>query len=146
MADPSLAAGRAADPDAVVRLAERDPATAARLLLDRLQPAVAAPADWPDRLAADLRALAPFEMGGWAASHGLRAETVSRGFRQAYGVSPKAYRAAVRARAAHAALRDRSRSLPAVAADLGFADQAHMTRAVRDLTGAPPRVWRALAA
>lgn len=145
-ADRALAAGRIADPDVVARLAERDPAAAARRLLADLVPVAAPVQDWPDRLAADLRALAPLEMGRWASAHGLRPETVSRGFRQAYGVSPKAYRATVRARAAHAALRDRGRGLPAVAADLGFADQAHMTRAVSALTGAPPTAWRAPAA
>ena len=33
-------------------------------------------------------------------------------------------------------------SLAFIASELGYADQAHMTRAVRMLTGAPPDAWR----
>ena len=32
--------------------------------------------------------------------------------------------------------------LAAIAADTGFADQAHMTRSVKDVTGASPGAWR----
>jgi AraC-like DNA-binding protein len=34
-------------------------------------------------------------------------------------------------------------ALTDLAYELGFADQAHMTRTVRAITGQPPRAWRA---
>src|ERR1700744_1488437 len=43
--------GRISDPDAVVRLAERDRGEAARRMLAELRPKAAAPVDWPDLLA-----------------------------------------------------------------------------------------------
>jgi AraC-like DNA-binding protein len=33
--------------------------------------------------------------------------------------------------------------LSAIAAEAGFSDQAHMTRAIAELTGKPPSHWRA---
>lgn len=134
-------AGRCMDPDAIVRLAERDAALSARRLMKTLQPIDRHEDDWPDRLAAKLRSLETFLLGDWADAMGLRLETVSRGFRQAYGTTPKAFRATARARAAHAAVRRGQAPLADIAAELGFADQAHMTRAVTALTGAPPSTW-----
>lgn len=136
-------AARVADADAIVRAAEVDMVAATALLLGTITKSPAAQGDWPDRLAGDLRGLAPFALAGWADAHGLRPETVSRGFRQAYGCSPKAYRAQARARAALIAIRRRRAPLAAIAGELGFADQAHMTRAVTGLTGNSPGAWSA---
>lgn len=91
--------------------------------------------DWPDALAAALRSNPSIRLEEWARAAGLRPETVSRGFASVYGVSPKRYRAEARAHAAVAALRRDRRPMSTIAADLGFADQAHMSRAVRALTG-----------
>ncbi|MEO7688306.1 MAG: AraC family transcriptional regulator [Sphingomonas sp.] len=142
LANVAPLAGTIADPDFIVRLAEKQPASAARRLLDVIQPRAAIFDDWPDRLATDLGRLAPFSLGDWADQAGLRAETVSRGFRRAYGTSPKAFRATARARAAFAAIGSPGCNLSFVAADLGFADQAHMTHAVTSLTGSAPASWR----
>ncbi|QUM71053.1 helix-turn-helix domain-containing protein [Sphingopyxis granuli] len=73
----------------------------------------------------------------------MRAETLSRGFRAAYGCTPKAYRADVRARAALAAARASGESFAAIAHRLHFTDQAHMTRAVARISGVTPGRWRA---
>lgn len=136
--EPPAAFMRLADPDALVRLAERDKAAAARLLIDSLIPCPAEPGDWPDRLAG----LPEGRLGEWARAEGLAAATVSRGFRQVFGVSPSRYRAEARARAAWRGALSTRRPLADLALDLGFADQAHMTRAVVALTGAPPGWWR----
>jgi AraC-like DNA-binding protein len=72
---------------------------------------------------------------------GLSAEHVSRGFTRVFGVTPQRYRLEARARAALADL-PAAVSLAAVAVQHGFADQAHMTRSVRDVTGLPPGAWR----
>jgi AraC-like DNA-binding protein len=134
--------GRVADPDRLVRLAERDGRAASALFAELFVASPDADLDWPDLLAGDLRALEPFALGEWAERQGVRAETLSRGFRAAYGCTPKAYRADVRARAALAAVRTGDEPFAAIAHRLHFTDQSHMTHAVAGLTGATPGWWR----
>lgn len=134
--------GRVDDPEQLVRLAERDARAASALLAESFVPASSAPLDWPDMLAGDLRALEPFALADWAERHGVRAETLSRGFRAAYGCTPKAYRADVRARAAFRAVHSTHDPFAAIAHRFHFTDQAHMIRAVAGLTGATPGRWR----
>lgn len=131
-------AGAIADPDAVARTAERDLAGAEALLRATLRPLDAALDDWPDLLAATLRRDPDTALEVWAEAAGLAPATVSRGFRQAFGTSPRRYRAEQRALKAAEALVTRADALAALAADLGFVDQAHMTRAVSALTGLAP--------
>ncbi|HET8749605.1 MAG TPA: AraC family transcriptional regulator [Sphingomicrobium sp.] len=111
------------------------------LELGRLEP-VTGEADWPDLLAADIRRDACLPLGEWADRHGVRPETVSRGFLRAYGVSPAAYRVGVKVKAVVAALHEGGDSLAELAAEHGFADQPHMTRAVRSATGRTPTQLR----
>jgi AraC-like DNA-binding protein len=135
---PPAALMRLADPDAVARLAGRDAQAAVDLMIDGLTPCPPAKGDWPDRLAS-----APADsLGDWARREGLAAATVSRGFRRVFGVSPSRYRAEARARAAWRGALTLDLPLAGLAAELGFADQAHMTRAVTALTGRPPGFWR----
>lgn len=131
-----------ADPDAVARLAERDAAAAAGLLRAGLVPMAAQTLDWPDLLARDLAADPDLALGDWARARGLAAETLSRGFGRAFGVSPKRFRYEGRARAALRAVIGGAAPLAGLALDAGFADQAHMSRAVSDLTGHAPGAWR----
>ena len=95
-------------------------------------------ADWPDLLATDIRSDARLSLGDWADRHGLRRETVSRGFLRAYGVSPAAYRLGVRVKAVVAALNGNGESFADLAAKHGFSDQSHMNRAIRAMTGRTP--------
>lgn len=133
---------RVGDADRIARIAERDPRAAAEAAMAEW---TAAPgeSDWPDLLARDLARAAPLSIGGWARRNGLAPATVSRGFRQAYGATPARFRAELRARRAWLGLAGAEGPLVQLALDAGFADQAHMTRAVRALTGAPPSRWRA---
>jgi AraC-like DNA-binding protein len=133
--------GRADDIDGLARLAARDPAEAAAALAEAFEPVTAPPIDWPDLLAAALVRDQVPRLGDWAASVGLSAAHVSRGFARVFGVSPQRYRLEARARAALADLGGAA-SLAAVAVQHGFADQAHMTRSVRAVTGLPPGAWR----
>ena len=133
------------DIDDIARTAEKDVRAATLLLAESLARVRSrAPGirnDWPDVLAQRLAAGAG-ELGAWAASQGIARETVSRGFAAAYGVPPAIFRAELRARAAWLRItRDRD-TLSAIAVDTGFADQAHMTRWVHRITGAPPAAWR----
>lgn len=98
--------------------------------------------DWPDLLLTHLGNDASTEIGEWAEANGLARETVSRGFTMAYGVTPSVLRAELRARRAWLRITRGSDCLCRIAADVGFADQAHMTRWVHRITGASPAVWR----
>ena len=134
--------GRVRDPDALLRLAERSPGEAWPAFAEAFVADTTGHADWPDLLARDLREQPDISLAQWAQDMGLRIESISRGFRKAYGSSPKAYRAQVRARAAWEAIRGSSMALGRLATELGFSDQAHMSRAVSSLTGHMPRAWR----
>lgn len=134
--------GRIADPDALVRAAERNPTDAGAYLRKQLCEAQCEPEDWPDLLARDLLADPDCRLENWASSHGLAAETVSRGFGRVFGVSPATFRLEARTRCALVRIVGNDEPLASIAAATGFADQAHMSRAVRSLTGLPPHLWR----
>jgi len=135
--------GRVTDPDALVRTAQHSPQEAWLALSTGMQACEQQHMDWPDLLAEGLRNDPALSLQQWAQSHGLRPETVSRGFQLAYGSSPKAFRAAVRARVALKHIRQSRQPLADIALTVGYADQAHMSRAVKALTGHMPRIWRA---
>lgn len=132
---------RVADLDAVERAYRADPHQAARLLVPAAQRAPLCE-DWPDLLAAALAADPALSLGDWARANGLAPAVVSRGFKATFGVTPVAFRAERRAQAAWRDLTTSTTPMSAVAHDRGFADQAHLSRAVRALTGASPRAWR----
>ena len=98
--------------------------------------------DWPDLLLGALNTDASIEIGAWAETNGLARETVSRGFAAAYGAAPSLMRAELRARTAWLRITRGSDCLCRIAADTGFADQAHMTRWIHRITGATPAAWR----
>lgn len=125
----------AADPDAIVRLAERDLPAALGLLTSGLTERVAPPQDWPDLLAARLRDDPDAPLASWARELGLHPGSLARGFRQVFGVTPAAYRLFQRTHRALGHIAAGDAGLAAVAAQCGFADQAHMSRAVRRMTG-----------
>jgi len=133
---------RIADPAAVARLAERDPHAAAQLVCETAMPFSASPGDWPDLLAQALAADPALAITGWADAAGLDPASVSRGFARAYGVSPKRFRLELRTRAAVRALAGWHGTLAALAAEHGFADQAHLARATLGLTGRTPSQLR----
>ncbi|HTX24575.1 MAG TPA: AraC family transcriptional regulator [Steroidobacteraceae bacterium] len=139
---PSFGSGRIGDPDAIVRLAETDLAAAEQELQAQLRPDAGHPLDWPDVLARDLLADPQLRLEAWAARHRLTTETLSRGFGKVFCTSPRTFRAEVRALRALGLIAESSTPLVAIASQTGFADQAHMTRAVRQLTGQPPGEWR----
>ena len=115
--------------------------TGDELCLSNLRPLGAELGDWPDLLARDLRREPSLPLAGWALSHGLRPETLSRGFFRCFGTTPARFRAELRAHRAWAMLRTGT-SLAGVAAATGFCDQAHFTRNIVRLTGQTPAAWR----
>ncbi len=133
---------RVPDPDALVAAAARDLSEAAALFLEAAVPAPDGDRDLPDLLARELGSLSALRLDRWAAAHRLRPETATRLFVKAYGVTPHRYRAEARARRAIEEIRTTMRPLSHIAADLGFSDQPHMTRAVKALSGRSPGRWR----
>lgn len=67
---------------------------------------------------------------------------LSRVFSQLTGSGVGRYRNRVRVAAATERIEAGEPSLAALACELGFADQAHLTRTVRALTGRPPAAWQ----
>jgi len=132
--------------DDLARAAEKDVNEAALLLQEALRknrsPSREQKNDWPDRLLLDLAEDVCTEIGAWAEANGLARETVSRGFASAYGITPAVLRAELRTRAAWLRITRGTDSLCRIAADTGFADQAHMTRWIHRVTGASPSAWR----
>jgi AraC-like DNA-binding protein len=132
--------------DEIARTAEKDIIEATHLLKstlrERRKPSSGQRNDWPDLLLEDLTKYPAIEIGAWAEANGLARETVSRGFSAAYGTTPSILRAELRVRSAWLRITRGSDCLCRIAAETGFADQAHMTRWVRRVTGAPPAVWR----
>lgn len=69
---------------------------------------------------------------------------LSRAFTQLTGAGVSRYRNQIRVAEAVERISGGETDLSALAADLGFADQAHLTRTVRTLTGSVPSAWRRL--
>jgi AraC-like DNA-binding protein len=132
--------------DELARTAEKDVSDAALLLQHvlrgRCAPSPGRRNDWPDLLVVALTGNASTEIGSWAEVNGLARETVSRGFAAAYGIAPAVFRAELRARTAWLRITRGRDSLSRIAAETGFADQAHMTRWIQRITGASPAAWR----
>lgn len=132
--------------DQLIRLAERNPVAASEWafeLVRGMEPVPPQFDDWEDLLAAELAAGRVASLASWAANTGLAAETVSRGFARRYHCTPVCFRGELRTRSAWLRLTGSALPLAEVAAESGFADQAHMTRAVGRLTGYSPGYWRA---
>jgi AraC-like DNA-binding protein len=133
---------RIEDPDRLAILAERDPIDAMTQLQSDLIEFPVQELHWTERLAQALRVERVPRLDSWAESEHLAAETISRGFHRAFGVPPQVFRIESRARRAWNLLLRSSLPLTSIAHELGFADQAHLSRAIAALTGAPPTYWR----
>ena len=139
---PNAAVLCASDPDAVVRIAERDPREAIAILLQTSNALLKTNRDWPEILALDIAINPELKLQSWARDHDLADATVSRGFRQVFGISPSGYRAQFRARIAYERIRGSEDTLSSIAANYGFSDQAHMSHAIRSLTNRTPSYHR----
>jgi AraC-like DNA-binding protein len=98
--------------------------------------------DWSDKLAIDLGINPRLRISQWAESRGVTREYAWRCFIRAFGVAPAQFRSEMNARAALLTIARSNHPLSKVAADFGFADQSHMTRAIKALTGVSPARWR----
>jgi AraC-like DNA-binding protein len=135
-------AARIDDPDAIVRLAEKSDVEAAALLLSLTEIREPEFQDWPDQLAASLAQNPSLSLSRWSEAKGISGWDLSRGFGKVFGIPPCAFRARARTHQAWRAIRTTDAPLADIAAQFGFADQAHMTRSVKNLTGKCPGAWR----
>jgi AraC-like DNA-binding protein len=141
-APADIALAHTDDLGGVVRCAQRDPMEAAARLMASAKAMEPACEDWPDELVRALWREPRLRLSAWSAKAGLSPETLSRGVRRLYGVTPAALRGEIRAHKAWTALQRTALPLAQIAEAMGFSDQAHMTRAVARLTGHPPGHWR----
>lgn len=139
------ARGAAADIDQVIRLAARDPREAAEALMRGWREGGPGWVDAPDLLARTLCGPEANGLALWASTAGVSRATAFRWFRLAYGVAPTTYRIECRARAAWRLIVDSPDGLADIAVAAGYADQPHMNRDVRSLTGRSPGAWRSAA-
>ncbi len=133
------------DADSVARAAQRNRKDAVDLLRSMIVAVTPRSADWPDQLSAALIENPSLKLSRWGETKGIAPWEVSRGFSLVFGISPEAFRARMRARHALKSIRNTRTPLACIAAELGFADQSHMTRSVKELTGMGPRAWRCAA-
>ena len=136
--------GRVRDLDAVVRAFELSVEDGRDQFHALFEPGTYGAGDWPDLLAGELAAGGVDSLANWADAHGLHAASVSRGFRLAYGTSPKRFRLEQMAARAARMIRGSNDSLSAIAALCGFADQPHMTRTIERLFSVSPLALRRL--
>jgi AraC family chemosensory pili system transcriptional regulator ChpD len=83
---------------------------------------------------------APPRLEELAAAEGLTSVQLVRAFARAHGLPPFAWLNGERLKAARRALA-RGERLSHLAADLGFADQAHLTRRFKAMYGVSPAAW-----
>jgi AraC-like DNA-binding protein len=144
MADAlALHSGVVADPDELLRRYADDPASLGAALRSSVTE-VPGLDDLPDRLASALDGVGAVRLVEWADAHWVSPRTLTRQFTAAFGIAPAHYRWRARARRAWRSLLATELPLAAIAHDCGFADQAHMSRSIGQLTGRPPFWWRRL--
>ena len=135
---------RVDDPDVIARTAERDVIAASDELVATMTEKPLTVEDWPDLLASDLLAEPNLSLGNWADRHGLHPGSLARGFGQQFDISPASFRTIVRSRRAVDQIVSTGVAMSAIASEQGFADQAHMSRAVKRMTGHAPHALRRL--
>ena len=136
-----MRSGRIDQPDEVLAALKSDPQAAMALLETGITPH-AAEQDEVDSLARALAAETCLNLAEWADLHGICERTVTRRFRAAFGIPPAHYRLRQRALRAWRSVLETHTPLAEIAAAEGFSDQAHMTRAIRTLSGHTPGQWR----
>lgn len=128
--------GRLENADMIARLAERDPKEAVAAMLATIVEWSPVVEDWPDLLAAELLRNPDLGLREWSLREGIHPGSLSRGFRQQFGIAPAEFRSIARTRKA---IRHLARlHLSEAAAASGFADQSHMSRALKRVTGLSP--------
>jgi AraC-like DNA-binding protein len=133
---------KVSDPDLIAKLAATNPREAGEVLLSMVQHIQPSQGDWPDTLARELLEDPSLPLGSWAEHNNLAAWVVTRGFARVFDATPESFRWRARTLRAWKMLQTTDRPLVEIGLEVGFADQAHMTRCVKQVTGASPNAWR----
>lgn len=88
------------------------------------------------------RSVGQIQLSELALSVGVHPVHLTRAFREQHGVTIPAYVRQLRVDAARKLLKSSSLSLADIAGMVGFADQSHLTRVFKRLTGVPPGQYR----
>ncbi|WP_200945188.1 MULTISPECIES: helix-turn-helix domain-containing protein [unclassified Rhizobium] len=91
-----------------------------------------------------LRGERPMAVAEMAETVGLSESWFATVFRQTTGKSPLQWQMGRRIEAAQNLLADTQLSIADIAAQLGFSDQAHLTKVFRQMVGETPAAWRRL--
>lgn len=134
------------DIDLVVRLASRCVSEAAQYVVRESDQKSQPLTDQIDLLAYHIRRDPSLRLDHWCETNGAAPAVVSRNFRKRFQCSAQQYRLASKVRLAIDAITRSDRSLISIAHECGFADQAHMSRAVHAHTGLTPTMLRKRAA
>ncbi|MEM9304870.1 MAG: AraC family transcriptional regulator [Pseudomonadota bacterium] len=138
LATDGLRAVETADPEAICRLADRDPVQAGHAALEEARGCDAlAPAPWLARMAALLASEDGTDIASIARACGVTAEHASRACKRWFGLGPAELRRERRLRCAMALLAAGARPADA-ATEAGFSDQPHLTRLLKRATGLTP--------
>lgn len=113
--------------------------------IGRAEPAAGAPPAWLGRVRESASELESFSIARAAEEAGVHRVHLSRSFARHYGLPLSLYRQHIRnARALAGTVRRRDEPLAGIACAAGFADQSHMSRALRLAIGATPAGLRRL--
>jgi AraC-like DNA-binding protein len=137
----SLKSGIVDDPEAVLREVRNAPEATERILAQHVRPAPRE-AELADLLAGALDQSPGLVIRTWAEAHHVSMRTLDRQFAKLYGITPAHYRWRARALAAWRAISRGEDSLTGIAHAHYFADQSHMSRSIKALTGFSPRRWQ----
>jgi AraC-like DNA-binding protein len=131
------------DPGRLERLSRRDPLAALAEVEDVKQ---RKPRDisslWLDALAEAFLQTPERRVASLARDSRYSAEHLSRAFRKRFGIAPVVLRREQRLRRALRLLGDSQLNLCDVAAECGYADQPHMSRELKQMTGLTPQRLR----
>jgi len=129
--------------DQFLRRLTRDAGSALGETMEECSPRSARePRDWLDGFAIALRGDPLMSIASLARAAGVTPTHAARAFARRFGQTPAAFRKEQRLRIALQALAHGEQSLAEVAIAAGYADQAHMTRALAAATGATPAKLR----
>jgi len=116
------------------------------MLASLREPLASTTVDWPaavkQLLEADLTE--PRAIQDLSQQFSLHRVSLTRGFKKQYALSPVQFRKYTRVMMALQQLALTRKSLAAIAYDAGFADQPHLSREVKSLTGCTPAAFRKL--
>ena len=125
-----------------MRASAKDRFEALDIFVTSFIPSVVEPIDEADALAKALREDPFTSISIWSAQQSMRRETISRQFHKVYGITAAAYRRDAKSRQAWSRVVTSKLPMSQLAVDCAFADQSHMSREVRALTGHSPTFWR----